>query len=180
MTLYYGWIDRRLQVVPASNSGTDVLSSTPVSLTDEQKETLDTLQNQALRYIFGPGLSGRKMRSLADIPTLRRRREVICDKFTVKCKNNPRFAHWFSMKSSRSSLRKKNVEEYKEETARCGRLFNSPLFYFRRRLNGKDGQNLRQKIWRISEMIPPLLCLFFLFWMSVTSCRCDQICCVLD
>ena len=34
------------------------------SLTDEQDEILDNLQNGALRCFLGPGLSGRKMREM--------------------------------------------------------------------------------------------------------------------
>ena len=33
-----------------------------LSLTDEQDELVDRLQNQALRCIYGPGISGRRMR----------------------------------------------------------------------------------------------------------------------
>ena len=116
------------------------------SLTDEQDELLDNLQNQALRCIFGPRISGRKMREMAGIPTLRSRRENLCDKFALKCRNNPKFEHWFPIKNTRTSLRGvKNKEEYKEEKARCSRLFNSTIFYFRRRLNGKEGKSYGQR-----------------------------------
>ena len=111
------------------------------SLTDEQDELLDRLQNQALRCIYGPKISGRKMRSLADITTLRARREILADKFASKCCANPRFVHWFPLKTTRSSSRSaKKTEIYKEEKARRNRLHNSPLYYFRRRLTGKEGR----------------------------------------
>jgi hypothetical protein len=46
------------------------------------------------------------------------------------------FKSWFPLnKSSRSTRgRKKYLEEY----ARCDRLKNSPIFYMRRRLNGRS------------------------------------------
>ena len=112
------------------------------SLTDEQDETLDKLQNHALKCIFGP-LSGRKLRDLAGVTTLRERRETICDKFASKLVSNPLliFAHWFPLKQSRSRARNTGKQElYQEQKARCDRLKNSPLYYFRRRLNGKVGK----------------------------------------
>ena len=110
------------------------------SLTDEQDETLDGLQNHALKCIFGP-LSGRKLRDLAGVTTLRKRREEICDKFAKKLVSNPLFTHWFPLKKTRASARNTGKQEvYLEEKARCSRLQNSPLFYFRRRLNGKEGK----------------------------------------
>ena len=113
------------------------------SLTDEQDERLERLQNHALLCIFGPGISARKMREAAGLETLRRRREILCDKFAKKCSTNPRFAHWFPLKTTRTttrSTRKGQPEIYLEEKARCERLRNSPLHYFRRRLNGKEGK----------------------------------------
>ena len=110
------------------------------SLTDKQDELLDRLQTQALKCIFGPGLSAREMRARAALPTLRARREELCDKFANKCLGNDYFKHWFPEKTTRRSSRRPDAEKYIEKTARCKRLFNSPLYYFRRRLNGKTGK----------------------------------------
>ena len=110
------------------------------SLTDEQDEALENLQNNALRMIFGLGISARKMREAAGIPTLRSRREDLCDKFAIKCSKLPQFEAWFRPKNTRGSSRLKGKEVYLETRARCERLKNSPLHYFRRRLNGKPGK----------------------------------------
>ena len=56
---------------PVAQNGFVVFHS---SLDDEQGELIDRLQNQALKYIYGPFLSGRKMRQMANIPMLRARR----------------------------------------------------------------------------------------------------------
>ena len=65
----------------------------------------------------------------------------MCDKFASKLAENPLFAHWFPLKMTRASQRNTGKQEiYREEKARCSRLANSPLFYFRRRLNGKEGK----------------------------------------
>ena len=109
------------------------------SITDEQDEDLENLQNKALKMIFGPGTSAREMRRQAGIETLRARREHLCDKFAEKCAAMPAFGHWFVKKTSRTSARFK-AETYVETKARCERLKNSPLHYFRRRLNGKPGR----------------------------------------
>ena len=110
------------------------------SLSDEQDELLENLQNAALKMIYGPGISARKMRSKSGLTTLRKRRENLCDKFVDKCVGMPLFADWFPLKSSRSSSRLANKEKYLETTARCERLRNSPMHYFRRRLNEKPGK----------------------------------------
>lgn len=109
------------------------------SYTDEQDEQIERLQDHALKCIFGPGTSARKMRDCADLPTLRARRIALADKFAKKCSSSALFCHWFPLKESRSG-RNKNKEIYKEEKARCKRLMDSPIFYFRRRLNGKEGK----------------------------------------
>ena len=66
------------------------------SLKDEQDELLDNLQNHALRCIFKSEkrLSGRKLREMAGVETLRKRREDLCDKFAEKCVKNPCFSHF--------------------------------------------------------------------------------------
>ena len=107
-------------------------------LTDQQDEQLERLQSTALRYIYGYGPSYAELRELAGLPTLRARRIDLCDKFARKTAANPRFEHWFPR--SRPKRATRHTEEYKEEYARCDRLKNSPVFYMRRRLNGKDGK----------------------------------------
>ena len=110
------------------------------SYTDEQDERIERLQDNALKCIFGPGISARKMRAQADLPTLRARRIDLADKFAKKCAGSGRFHHWFPRKENRRSSRAGNNEVFLEERARCNRLMNSPIFYFRRRLNGKEGK----------------------------------------
>ena len=109
------------------------------SLTDEQDERLEGLQNTALKMIYGTGISARKMRGMSGLQTLRARREYLCDKFAAKCVTLPAFESWFVPKTTRASSRLKG-ELYLETKARCDRLKNSPLHYFRRRLNGKPGK----------------------------------------
>ena len=113
-------------------------------LTDEQDQLLEGAQAGALRAIFGPKISARKLRSMAGVCTLRERRVEHCDKFARKCLLNERFACWFPLKSGRQSERH-NQEKYREDFARCDRLKNSPIFYMRRRLNNKEGKKYGER-----------------------------------
>ena len=76
------------------------------------------------------------MRKRSGLETLRARRIVQADKFAEKAAGSDRFAHWFPMRTSRTT---RGGDKYMESYARCDRLYNSPIYYMRRRLNGKEG-----------------------------------------
>ena len=99
--------------------------------------------------IFGTDLSAGKMRQKAGIETLRKRRINLCDKFAEKALNNPRCRHWFPLRPVARTTRNTG-EKYLEKYARCNRLRDSPVFFFRRRLNGKEGKvyGERNRFWR--------------------------------
>ena len=113
-------------------------------MTDQLDEKLDRCQMHALRCIYGQGHSYSEMRSRAGVPTLRQWRIEQCDKFAASALKNERFSHWFPKKTARSSSRA-GKEVYLEKFARCSRLRNSPLYYMRRRLNGKEGKIYGEK-----------------------------------
>ena len=113
-------------------------------LTDSQDEGLERLLTHDLKCIYGPGISGRRMRKMAGLDTLRDRRIAQCDRFASRCANSDRFSDWFHKNVARRSTRRKE-EIYKEEYARCYRLYNSPLFYMRRRLNGRKGKKYGER-----------------------------------
>lgn len=117
-------------------------------MTDEQDQLMENTQIGALRRIFGYGKSARKLRQEAGMTTLRERRIELTDRFAQKCVGNQRFADWFPKNNTRRLGR--NSETYKEYYARCDRLKNSPLFYMRRRLNGKEGKvyGERNRVYR--------------------------------
>lgn len=117
-------------------------------MTDLQDQQLEQAQTGALRAIFGYGPSARSLRQQAGIETLRARRISLTDKFAEKCVANPRFCHWFPLKTGRMFGRTK--EKYQETKAKTDRLNNSPIFYMRRCLNGKEGKTYgeRNKAYR--------------------------------
>ena len=117
-------------------------------LTDEQDQELERLQAQALKCIYGYKDSYATMREKAGVTTHRARRIMLCDKFANKALCNPRFESWFPLRNARSGRRK---EEYQELQARTDRLFNSPLYYYRRRLNGKEGKVYGERNRRYRE-----------------------------
>ena len=121
-----------------------------LSLTDEQDERLEWLQDHALKCIYGSNLSARRLRGKAGVQTLRERRGDIVKKIALKCANDPAFDKWFPKKMAVRNTRNKNSEIYLEEKARCERLKNSPIFYFRRILKGKVGKTYgtRNKLYR--------------------------------
>ena len=115
---------------------------------DVQDQKLESAQTGALRAIFGYGLSARRLRQAANVQTLRERRIEQTDKFARKAAASQRFSHWFPKNTARRSGR--NSEVYVEKFAKCDRLMNSPLYYMRRRLNGKEGKSygLRNQQYR--------------------------------
>ena len=70
----------------------------------------------------------------AGIVTLKDRRLGMVDRFVIKNAANPAYNRWFPTRSwSGHNLRQERI--YEEKKAKTGRLYNSPLYFFRRRLN---------------------------------------------
>ena len=111
-------------------------------LNDEQDQAVERLQAQELKNIYGYRISYAQMREKAKVTTHRARRIELCDAFARKAAANPRFAAWFPERSGRCG---RHSDQYKEFNARTDRLYNSPLFYYRRRLNGKPGKTYGQR-----------------------------------
>ena len=95
----------------------------------------------ALKIFYGYKDSYAEMREKAGVTTHRARRIELCDKFTRKVAANPRF-DWFPRREGRTG---RNGDYYQEFQARTDRLYNSPLYYYRRRLNGKAGKTYGER-----------------------------------
>ena len=63
------------------------------------------------------------------------------DKFARKAANSQRFG-WFQERQGRTG---RHGDQYQELQARTDRLYNSPIFYYRRRLNGKPGKTYGER-----------------------------------
>ena len=104
-------------------------------LTNEQASELERLQATALKIIWGFRYSYKELLELSGSDTLYDRRLKLVDGFLKKAVNNERFrCEWFRMKSfCHINLRKELF--YEEKFARTDRLYMSPLYCMRRRLN---------------------------------------------
>ena len=107
-------------------------------ITDEQDQKIQRMQ------VYGFGIPYAKMREMAGITTHRARRVELCDKFARNALDNPRFGpRWFPERTNQR--RGRHAERFLESTARTDRLQTTPLFYFRRRLNGKSGRTYGER-----------------------------------
>ena len=106
------------------------------SLTQTQVDVLERLQAQALKAIYGYEHSYRSLLQLTGLNTLKERRNARSDKFAVKCLANPGYKRWFEPTDQARMTR--NTLRFKETHTRTTRLYNSPLFYKRRKLNAAN------------------------------------------
>ena len=102
-------------------------------ITDEQDQCVEHLQSKALKCIYGPKIPYPTMRDMAQVTMLKQRWIEACDKFAEKCLASKWCSKWFPLQSSgHVDIRATTSEKYEEEYARCDRLKNTPIFYFRR------------------------------------------------
>ena len=106
-------------------------------ITAEQAELLERQQVQALKNIYGPGLSANKMRVKACVDRLSTRRKTLCLSFATKAVSNPRSSHWFKPREKPLYARREGVTcpIYREHAARTDRHKNSPKNNLIRLLN---------------------------------------------
>ena len=102
-----------------------------------QAAELERQQTQALKNIFGPGMSANKMGIKAGIELLSTRREKCVKKFATKCLTNPRCHSWFQERSASTYPRRNSVSYplFRENFARTDRHRNSPKNYIVRSVN---------------------------------------------
>ena len=121
-------------IVPTLDYATPVYHS---QLSQEQSNALEKMQSRALKIIYGFDLSYEEILEMSGIKTLWTRRERLMDKFIVKLTENPRFSKdWLPQKQFHHlDLRTKLI--YQEKFARTERLYRSPKYFIRIRLNEK-------------------------------------------
>ena len=104
-------------------------------LTAEQSKELERLQATALKIIWGFKHSYAQLLEMSGTDPLHERRLKLIDKFLVKTVQNDRFRNeWFKTKTfCHHNLRRERF--YEEKYAKTERLYSSPLYSMRRRLN---------------------------------------------
>ena len=100
-----------------------------------QENGLESLQKLALKIVYGvTGVSYDELLRRSGLCTLKERRMKLLDKFILKAVNHPTYGAWFPTKHFvHYNMRREKI--YEETFARTKRLYNSPIFYMRRRLN---------------------------------------------
>ena len=104
-------------------------------LNQKQELELENLQKLALKVIYGvTGVSYVSLLERSSLPSLKDRRITMLDKFITKLAGNNKYQSWFPLRSiTHHDLRSERV--YEEKFARTSRLYKSPLYFYRRRLN---------------------------------------------
>ena len=106
----------------------------------EQSEKLERQQVNALRCIFGYGISAQKMRERAGVELLLVRRRAMAENFARKTVKSDRFKDWYPLREGIGNERRRGTDhrKFKEEYARTDRRRNSPLFVLRRLANSLE------------------------------------------
>ena len=106
-------------------------------LTAAQADLIERQQCQALKNIFGAGISASKLRSMANVRPLSARRRNACLKFAQKFLESDKFNKWFLKRLPANYVRRSNIEynTFNEPNARADRYRNSPKVYLTRLLN---------------------------------------------
>ena len=112
-------------------------------LSIEQSNRLESLQRKALRVIYGFDIEYNELLEKSGNLRLLQRREAAAKSFANKLVNNPRFSKFFPLNPATGAATRKR-KKYLEENSITSRLFNSPLFYFRRILNEQYFEELNE------------------------------------
>lgn len=104
-------------------------------LSADQSSTLERLQSSALKTIYGWNQSYSDLVSALNIETVSERRQRLTDNFILKTVENPKYTDsWFPLKTPSDHFLR-NKKPYEENYARTNRLYNAPIYHYRRRLN---------------------------------------------
>ena len=105
-------------------------------LNNEMTAEIERVQKQACKIIYGFDCDYERLINNNKIETLASRREKLTLNFAEKTQKNPRFAHWFPLRTHEGPELRRNLK-VEETYARTERLRRSPVHYMRRALNKK-------------------------------------------
>ena len=99
-------------------------------------DKLESLQKQAMKIIFGPGVEYDKLVNDGIVETLEKRRKMACTKFAQKAAASERFGpEWFLRTRCERMVRGSTRRTYQEGPYRRERDRNNPIQYMVRLLN---------------------------------------------
>ena len=103
--------------------------------TKQMDYDIEKLQTSALRIIYGYDKSSCELLDISGLPTHKERREELFNNFCKKIYNNPRFKEDWLQERTFVGPNIRNQKIIIEKYARTSRLFNSPLYAIRRKIN---------------------------------------------
>ena len=98
-----------------------------------QINAMESIQKKWLKIIFGYNHSYEKLLELGRLERLETRRQKLFEKFPQKTIENPKYQHWFPLKTFMRHTR--HPRPYIETKANTNRLHRSPMYAMRRFLN---------------------------------------------
>ena len=113
-------------------------------LSQEQSDLIEMQQSRALKIIFGFHISSGQALVQSGLELLADRREAAVDRFAAKLVVDPRFSHMFPLRPE-EQRRARSSHKYLEMQSKTNRLYNSPFYYMRRRLNAIKPEKLVQR-----------------------------------
>ena len=96
---------------------------------------LERVQKRCLRVVYGYTLTYEELLKTSGLERLQTRRQNNFEKFANKTLTNPKYSHWFPLKTSTREVR--HNRPYLEITATGQRLYRSPMYAMRRYLSSK-------------------------------------------
>lgn len=124
-------------------------------LTKLQEEMIERLQANILKSIYGLRVSYRTCLVLANLPTLKKRRELIFARFARRIECTKEFRERWLPVNEDVEYNLRVRDKYRIDKANCERLKKTPIHRIRALLNGlhREGRNINEEIMRIEEKI---------------------------
>ena len=97
---------------------------------------IENVQKRCLRCMYGWNKSYADLLIESGLPTLKARRETAIRKFAERALENPNYNHWFQPNPSVRQDSLRFSKPLLEKPAKTTRLYNSPIHYMTRMLNG--------------------------------------------
>ena len=106
------------------------------ALTEDNSNDLERVQKNALKIILGEKYGNYESALLQlNLQDLKTRREILNEKFAIKCKSNLKTSRMFPIRTINKTLRQN--EKYIVTHARTERLKNTSIPHMQRQLNNK-------------------------------------------
>ena len=124
-------------------------------LTREQETNIERIQANILKSIYGQKISYRKCLALAQIPTLKKRRELNYLKWVRRVASNPYFRERWLPYNEEIDYKLRRTNKYKTVIPRCERMKKSPIYRIRETLNEvhREGKDTNVEIMKMEEDI---------------------------